>query len=288
MIYSNIVLMTDFGYQDTFVGVLKGVIASISPGCVTIDLTHEIPQGDIRRAGIMLWQAQAYFSDGTIFLVVVDPGVGTERIPVIVRSANKYFVGPDNGLFTFITTKEYQVWQIENEKYQFPVHHGPTFHGRDIFAPVAAYLSKGVPCEMFGRQYANLKRLCTPTLEWNGNNLFGELLHADKFGNLLTSLGVFCNKDGMTWRYTPWIGNGEEAIISLTCAYIQLETPTGRKTIPMYNTFADIPQGELGALVGSSGLIEIAAKQDNAENLLGYIENRRISMCFDKVKEGVN
>src|SRR3990170_218256 len=183
----TIALLTDFGYLDPFSGILKGVIAKIAAGISIVDITHGISPGDVRRAAIVLWQSRIYFPAGTIFLCVVDPGVGTARRGIILKVNEHVYIGPDNGIFTFILGEEYQAWEIRNPDYALP-EPGITFHGRDIFSPAAAHIAQGVSPYDFGPSIYNLFLLPNPVLEYpSAGILNGEILFADHFGNLLTS-----------------------------------------------------------------------------------------------------
>jgi S-adenosylmethionine hydrolase len=186
-----IAILTDFGTSDPFVGIMKGVIAQIAPGVPTIDLTHEIPPGDIRRAAVELWRSTPYFPNGTVFLCVVDPGVGTARRSVIVtgnlmqdRTEKAYtFVGPDNGTFTFLE-HTLPAWELKSPSFALQGA-SSTFHGRDVYAPAAAYAALGHAGAEFGPPVKELVRLPLPRLKTSANGqLQGEILHADHFGNL--------------------------------------------------------------------------------------------------------
>ena len=177
-----IALITDFGENDPFVGIMKGVISKISPGIELIDITHNIPPGDIQRAAIMLWQSKPYFPPGSIFLTVVDPGVGTSRRGLIAFSDDHIYVGPDNGLFTFVLDTSSEQWELENREYQLP-HPGTTFHGRDIFAPAAAYTAKGIFGSEFGPVITDIMRLPKPHFRLSPHQIQGEILYKDRFGN---------------------------------------------------------------------------------------------------------
>jgi S-adenosylmethionine hydrolase len=266
-----IAILSDFGTQDPFVGIMKGVIASLAPGMPVVDLTHEIPSGDIRRAAIHLWQSAPYFPAGTIFLAVVDPGVGTSRQAMVLEAKSgpsakaQWFVGPDNGLFTFLMSGNFQAWALTNPAFRLAAP-SQTFHGRDIFAPAAAHLSRGVPGPDFGPAISNPVRLAMPKLEFEpSRTLKGEILYADKFGNLLTSLGRFERMETGKVMLKPWIPGLHEAI--LEDQSLQLELPDGCM-LPLVSTFADIIPGQCAALIGSSGLLEIASNRERAADLL--------------------
>ena len=275
-----IALITDFGENDPFVGIMKGVISKISPGTELIDITHNIPPGDIQRAAVMLWQSKPYFPPGTIFLTVVDPGVGTSRRGVIVHAHDYIYIGPDNGLFTFVLDKSSQQWELENQKFQLP-HPGATFHGRDIFAPAAAYTAKGVIGSEFGSLVIDIQRLPNPHFRLSPHQFQGEILYNDRYGNLLTSLGKFNSLDQKTFKIEPWLDVepelSEQIIILKTHASLML---ADGQVLPWVDTFADLLEGECGILVGSSGLLEISANQNSAADLLNLSSGGQVTLKF--------
>lgn len=184
-----ITLTTDFGYTDPFVGIMKGVIFSITPNVQVIDLSHGIPPQDIRAAALTLAGSVDYFPQGTIHVAVVDPGVGTERRPILAESAANYFVGPDNGVFSLALQgkKSSPIVHLSNDSYHLqPKSH--TFHGRDIFAPVAAHLARGVPVGKFGAPLRDCVRLSWPRLDRTREFVVGEILYIDGFGNMSTNI----------------------------------------------------------------------------------------------------
>lgn len=261
-----IVLLTDFGDRDPFVGIMKGVLLKINSGAPQIDLNHNIPPGDIRRAGITLWQAKPYFPKGTIFLTVIDPGVGSQRKPILAQSRGYTFVGPDNGVFTFVLAEDVRAWELANPALGLPQITN-TFHGRDIFAPAAAHASLGIPGPEFGPPVLELVRLPSPKLDYpSAGMLRGEILYADHFGNLLTSLGRFDMLEPNQWALNPWVG--DIAPIEFDPKEASLHLPEGKK-LSWVDTFNQIPPGEVAALIGSSGLIEIAANGESAAAMLG-------------------
>ena len=262
-------MLTDYGLTDPFTGILKGVIAQIAPEVKIIDLTHGISSGDILRGAINLWQAKQYFPQGTIFLCVVDPGVGTSRQGILVESGGYSFIGPDNGLFTFNYVGDFKVRELNNPTYFLPMI-SETFHGRDIFAPVAAHLARGVPPEEFGPVITDLIRLPLPQLDiLTAGTLRCECLFSDKFGNMVTSLGKF-QKKLETLEFSPWITPDplKAPHISYPIKNLILLLTNGKR-ISWVNTFAAISKGECAFLIGGSGLLEIAANQQSATYLLG-------------------
>ena len=267
-----IAILTDFGLTDHFVGVLKGVIKSISPDAYTVDITHEIPPGDIQRAAVTLWQSKSYFPPGTIFLCVVDPGVGTARNAIIVESGQKYYIGPDNGVFSFVLESGFQVHDITNSDFFLP-NPSKTFHGRDIFAPVAAHVSLGIEPSYLGQAVNNIIRKPDPLLEYHTpETIHGQILHVDRFGNLLTSLGCFYHHDGDSLLFDPWLPTLDKHSMKkiMRSRDINIEIPGGN-TLPVVENFSQVSQGSCGALIGSSRLFEIVAHNDSASRLLGLV-----------------
>jgi S-adenosylmethionine hydrolase len=184
-----ITLTTDFGYKDPFVGVMKGVVLGINPAARVVDLTHGIPPQDIRAGALALRYSTPFFPPGTIHVAVVDPGVGTERRPILIETEDTFFVGPDNGVLSLAlqgkTVK--QVIELTNESYHLKPK-SATFHGRDIFAPVAAHLSLGVRARDFGPALENCQRLEWPEVIKNAGEVRGEVIYVDNFGNLITNV----------------------------------------------------------------------------------------------------
>lgn len=270
-----IALLTDFGHQDPFVGIMKGVIADLSPAVQLIDICHEIPPGDIARAAIQLWQSSPYFPKGTIFLTVVDPGVGTARTPIIMQTKDHIFIGPDNGVFSFVVDDNTQAWALHNPAYQ-QRNPAMTFHGRDIFAPAAAHAARGTLGHEFGAALPELVKLPIPTLQATERGLLhGEILYADHFGNLLTSLGKFQSQDDSLWTFQPWIGDATPFTLKLHQSILQLP---GGGTLPWAQTFGDISANKCAAIIGSSGLIEIVANGQSAAKLLGLVSGNSLTL----------
>jgi S-adenosylmethionine hydrolase len=267
---SLITILTDFGSEDPFTGIMKGVITSIAPDATIIDLTNEIPPGDILRGAIALWQARTYFPKGTVFLCVVDPGVGTRRRAIILESGDHIFVGPDNGLFTFVKGKNSQAWELSNPEYWLPSP-ASTFHGRDIFAPGAAYAALGFPGQEFGRPVPDPVLLPIPRLERQASGvLVGEILLADRFGNLLTSLGQFQKLTDGAFLLNSWLAELAGPINEMRFAMEEYNLELKDGTILEWtDTFAQVPPESCAFLVGSSGLIEIVSNRQSAAEKLG-------------------
>lgn len=248
---SVIALLTDFGTQDSYVGVMKGVILDIAPDARLVDLTHEVPPQDVRAAAYNLLVSYRYFPADTVFCCVVDPGVGSERRAVAVRAGNYTFVAPDNGLLTPLLDAEpvEQAVSLENPAYHLP-RVSATFHGRDIFAPVAAHLARGVPIELLGPPVPReeLVRLSWPRPRRTPDGWEVAIVYADRFGNLITNLpGEWLDPPPDRWKFEV----GPVVISGLR------------------RTFADVNVGEPVAYIGSSGYLELAVRQGNARRQWG-------------------
>jgi S-adenosylmethionine hydrolase len=245
-----ITLTTDFGLDDAYVGVMKGVLLRICPQCRLVDLTHSVPQGDILKASLVLRSAAGFFPAGTVHLAVVDPGVGGNRLPVAIHAGNKYFVGPDNGLFWFLTRRDPppRAVVLEKRTYFLPKT-STTFHGRDVFAPVAAHLASGVPLSEFGPQTRALTSLSVPDVvrEASGR-MRGQVIYIDHFGNCVTNLSP------------------EELGCDLSSHWIVVLEDGSR--IPVGAYYGQVEEGHPLALVGSSGHLELAVRNGSAEKEL--------------------
>jgi S-adenosylmethionine hydrolase len=251
-------------------------------------VSHRIPPGDLQHAAVTLWQTKPYFQPGTIFLCVIDPGVGSERRAVIVKSGNHIYVGPDNGIFSYILEPDYVGFELTNQVY-FLSDLSKTFHGRDIFAPVAAHAANGIPISKFGPPAADLILLPDPVLEYHHpGKIRGQILHADRFGNLLTSLGCFYNQGSDHIILKPWIpvNNKDAREISLDPNRLNIELPDGNH-LSLVDNFTQIPKGAFAALVGSSRLIEIVANQDDASKILS-LKGGEIIQIKTPGTQGVN
>jgi hypothetical protein len=239
-----ITLTTDFGLRDAYVAAMKGVILSINPQVTIIDLCHEIEPQNILQAAFVLHTAYKYFPQGTIHVIVVDPGVGTERRAVLLLAQGNFFLAPDNGVLSYILaeSREYRAFNLNNPRYWLSTV-SSTFHGRDIFAPVAAHLSRGIPAEELAEPIPSLVSFPIPSPYQSGLELIGEVLHIDHFGNLITNIS---SQDLPQARLTVEIG--QACIEGLSQTYAR--------------------GGDILALIGSSGYLEIAAKNKSAAKLL--------------------
>lgn len=245
---------------------MKGVLAGIAPGVTCIDITHAVPPQDIRSAAYLLWSALAYFPTDSVHLVVVDPGVGTQRLPIAARTPWGYLVGPDNGVFSYVWSAAPPdlVVTLENTAYQ-RASRSYTFHGRDIFAPAAAYLARGVPLRDFGPALADPQRLPTPRFEIAPTCVRGEVIYIDHFGNAVTSIGRLL-WDGAYLHLKPAFSGGPAVSIDVSRTRVRT---AGCVLGSLRRTYGAERLGEPLALVGSAGLLELAVNQGHAADVLG-------------------
>jgi len=249
---SVITLLTDFGTQDYFVGAMKGVILSANPSAAIVDITHDIPPQDIHAAAFNLLATYRDFPAGSVHVAVVDPGVGSSRRPILVECAEQMFVGPDNGLFSWICEREkrFTARQLTNESF-FRHPKSKTFHGRDVFAPVAAALARGVSAEEVGPLIDNLVKLesLTPKRRDDGT-LEGCVIHIDRFGNCITNF--------TTEHLTTASTRSSSLVIN------------DRELTSFREFFAEKPDAaeSLFMICGSAGFIEVAAQNESAAAIL--------------------
>jgi S-adenosylmethionine hydrolase len=247
-----ITLTTDYGTSDHLAGVLKGVILRILPNATVVDITHQVVPVDLLDGALTIGSAYSYFPPRTVHVVVVDPGVGTERRPIVVTGDQHFFVAPDNGVLSLVYDREpsVKVRHITAEHYFLTPVSG-TFHGRDIFAPVAAWLAKTYQTEVFGDEITDFVRFTLPRPKPAGTALKGVVLRVDTFGNLMTN---FMAED------VPAV-MASSGKIKLQIGNTRVERLT--------QTFAQGAAGEPIALVGSSGYLEVALNRGHAARTLG-------------------
>jgi hypothetical protein len=245
-----ITLLTDFGLQDHFVGAMKGVIAGLAPEARVIDITHEVQPYQIGQARFLIDQSWRYFPMGTVHVCVVDPGVGSARRPVALEAQGHFFVGPDNGLFSdLLDQPRVKVRQVSNRKLMLR-EVSNTFHGRDLFAPVAAHLAAGVPFSRVGPLVTDPVRITTGKHFRTGRKYWtGEVVHIDRFGNLITNLPYAEFERVSSGRFALRVGLVE--ITELSSNYA-----SGEPGVPLL-------------LVGSAGTLEVAMNQGSASKSLG-------------------
>jgi S-adenosylmethionine hydrolase len=235
-----VTLLTDFGTADGYVGEVKGTLLSLAPGATLVDIAHDIPAGDVAAACYVLGRVWRSFPEGTVHLAVVDPGVGSARRALAAEAGGHCFVAPDNGLLSAVFASE----AGRAVKLSVPAEASRTFHGRDVFAPAAARLAAGAALLDLGAHVSDPVTLPAPLLKVAGGDLVGEIIHVDRFGTLVTNLP-------------------REHV-----------APEGRVRVaghdlPLKATFADVPQGEPVAFVGSGGTLEIAVRDGRADVVLG-------------------
>lgn len=256
-----ITLTTDYGTSDHLVGVLKGVILRVVPNATIVDINHHVVPFDVLDGALSIAAAYRYFPARTVHLVVVDPGVGTARRPILVTADQFYFVAPDNGVLSLIYERESAVLvrHITAEHYFLnPV--SSTFHGRDIFGPVAAWLAKSLQTEAMGEEITDYVRFTLPRPKAAGSAKKGLVLRVDAFGNLLTNF---------TAEDLPQ-ASGADAKINLQVG--------GKRVEKLAQTFAQGAAGEPIAIVGSSGFLEIAVNKGNAARALGVNRGAEITL----------
>jgi S-adenosyl-L-methionine hydrolase (adenosine-forming) len=243
-----ITLLTDFGLVDPYVGMMKGAVLSLNPAATLVDVTHEVPPQDIATGAFLLAHAAAYFPPGTIHIAVVDPGVGSRRRPIAVAADDQLFVGPDNGLLSLAlrARRRRQAVVLTNARY-FRAARSHTFHGRDLFAPVAAHLSLGVPLGALGPPAGRRVSLPWPAPRARGRRLRGAVLLVDRYGNVITNID------------RPRLGSGRGLAI----------VAGGRRWSRVVRTYADVAPGQPLALVNSYDLLELAVRDGSAATLLG-------------------
>jgi S-adenosylmethionine hydrolase len=261
-----ITLTTDFGLNDHFVGTMKGVILDIVPEVEIVDICHSVQAFDVLDGALTIAQAYSYFPSGTIHLVVVDPGVGTARRPILATTERHHFVAPDNGVLSMVYAREERlnVRQVNAEHYYLqPVSN--TFHGRDIFAPITAYLAKGVDPAKFGEAIEDFVRFNAPKPKpANGNTLRGVVLKVDRFGNLVTNITPQDIPALFEPQPPPFrIVVGKREITEIRPAYA-LGTP-----------------GEVFGVLGSMGYLEIAANRGSASQLLAVGKGTDVNIILE-------
>ncbi len=248
---SLITLTTDFGFSDPYVGAMKGVIASITPEARILDLCHGVAPFDLLDGAYTLAQAYSYFPADTIHVVVVDPGVGTPRRPILARAGNHYFIAPDNGVLSLVYDREESVTvRHMTATHYFLPQVTDTFHGRDIFAPAAAWLAKGVESDNFGDEIKDFIRFTLPKPRKDADGVHGIVLKTDRFGNLITNL----RREDLPELKAP----------------AELQLTVGNATVTALRSDYEEPAaGRLFALWGSAGYLEVSAHKAAAAKLAG-------------------
>jgi S-adenosyl-L-methionine hydrolase (adenosine-forming) len=251
----RITLLTDFGTVDGYAAAMRGVIASVAPDVIVDDASHDIAHGDVESAAWAFARYWRLYPRGTVHVIVVDPGVGTERRALAIEVAGRYIVAPDNGCAShaLVGQPDARIHEIRNtDLMRTPVSR--TFHGRDIFAPVAAHLARGLDVTEVGPPFALAKHLHLPVPRSDGVAVHGIVIHIDRFGNLITNLPG------------SWVPE--------TIGEIEID---GGQRLPVRETYGSVGTGELLALVGSAGFIEVAIRDGSAAAVLSLGKGATVS-----------
>ena len=261
-----ITLTTDFGVSDHFVGTLKGVILNIAPETEIVDICHSVQAFDVLDGALTIAQSYSYFPSGTVHLVVVDPGVGTARRPILVTSERHHFVAPDNGVLSLVYGREERlhIRHVTAEHYYLqPVSN--TFHARDIFAPVAAWLAKGVDPEKFGDEISDFVRFNAPKPKSaNGNTLRGVVLKVDRFGNLVTNI---------TPQDAPMLFASDPAPFKILVGKHEITE--------IHSSYSGGTLGAVFGILGSMGYLEIASNRGSAAKIVGTGKGSEVTISLE-------
>lgn len=262
MASSIITLLTDFGETDGFVGTMKGVIYGVNPEARIVDISHDIEPQDISSGAFVLRNSYQFFPADTIHVVVIDPGVGSERRILCVAANKHYFIAPDNGVLKYIYDECSNVYavKVSNKRYFLPSV-SRTFHGRDIFAPVAAHIATGLKIDELGTEVTDYERGDIPKLEETSESIAGEIVYIDRFGNLISNIPFN--------RLRRESGDIRRILFK------------GRILDHLCHSYSDGRRNEPIALVGSSGFLEIACNLANAKEKLNGKIGEKISVIFE-------
>ena len=260
-----ITFLTDFGMKSGYVAQMKGVVSSISPDARIIDITHEITPHDIREGAFVLQNTVPYYPIGTIHIGVVDPGVGTDRKGIIITTKRHVLIGPDNGLLIPAAhfLGDFTVYEITNKEYMFN-NISNTFHGRDVFAPVAAHILKGIPFEKIGRKTAKFIDLDFGQGKITDKEANGKIVYIDRFGNIITNIN----------------GSGIKEVLNFD-KKIKVFIKGKKKDIKFAKSYNFVKKGQLLATIGSSNYLEISINQGNAALKLGIKPEEKVKIKFN-------
>ncbi|HUJ10620.1 MAG TPA: SAM-dependent chlorinase/fluorinase [Verrucomicrobiae bacterium] len=266
-----VTLITDFGTRDWFVGSMKGVILGLNPRATIVDITHEIPAGDIRAGAFALVASYRCFPSKTIHVAIVDPGVGSSRSAIAAKTADYIFVGPDNGVLSFALAREkvMEIRRLDNENYlRKPV--SATFHGRDVFAPVAAHLTQEIRFDSLGEKLADCVRLDFPQARAANGEVLGEIIYIDHFGNAITNIEFAAT--GVETAVPSGKAPGRRKSVAptkgLSRTFAKARVP-GKLKCGIKRFYQDVPPGQPLAMISSSGFLEIAVNRGSAASQFG-------------------
>jgi len=254
-----ITLLTDFGVKDHFVASMKGVILGINPEASIIDITHDVPKFDVLRAALILKAAYKWFPRGTIHVVVVDPGVGTSRKPIVIQTKNYFFIGPDNGVLSLAADDDGAIAAREilpNGESSY------TFHGRDLFAPTAAKLGRGMSFNEVGPVIVNYNRINLPKPTISGNNIIATAIYIDSFGNVFTNI----TRNDIDVKY------GSRLLVELENG--------ARLTLILEKSYGYAAQGESLAVINSEGYLELAVNRGSFADKYGVSPGQSIRLII--------
>jgi S-adenosylmethionine hydrolase len=255
-----ITLLTDFGISDPYVGSMKGIMMGINPEIRIVDISHQVTRQNIDEAAYILKRIYPYFPEKTIHVIVVDPGVGSERHILVVKTNRQTFLAPDNGVLKYVFNEhpESQVYRVTNTEY-FLNTVSRTFHGRDIFAPVAAHLSRGIPVSSLGDSFLEFVKGRIPRPTVGSKRVIGEIIYIDRFGNGITNI----DKDLLMKQKRIKMAIRNQIIDKL------------------YKTYSQVPTDKPLALIGSDETLEISTNGGNAKELIGFDIGDRVVVCFE-------
>lgn len=258
-----ITLTSDFGTRDPFAGIMKGVILTINPDAEIVDISHSIAPQNVLQASLVLSMSARYFPPGSIHVAVVDPGVGSDRRPVLVVSQDHFFIGPDNGIFTHILGEKenFQAYYITSGEFCLP-DRGPTFHGRDIFAPAAAWLSRGIDPSSMGSPINDCTQIPIPAVASSGRKgLLGEVIYIDSFGNAITNITKELVQDLQTEH--------QKKLIHCACRNL---------TADLASNYEQKRGSGLSAIVNSFDLLELFIYRESAADKHGILAGDKVSV----------
>ena len=260
-----VTLTTDFGYKDPFVGIMKGVILTINPAVRIVDITHDISPQNISEAVFALEMSFRSFPHNTIHLAVVDPGVGSERRPLLVVTDNHYFIGPDNGIFSgvYAVSERLEVYHLTAKHYFLP-ERSATFHGRDVFAPVAAWFSKGIDVLKFGDRISDYVTIPLPVVKTMENNIVeGEVVHIDRFGNLMTNIDI--------QKIKPISGNYMDNNLKVVIKGMEA---------PLRKYYSEGEDNKLYSLINSFGYLELFINRGSSSAIFGISAGEKVRVLL--------
>ncbi len=254
-----ITLITDFGLKDEYVGLMKGVMLDINPKLRIVDISHYVSPQDIIWASYLSYYSYKYFPKGSIHLAIVDPGVGSNRGIICIKVDGYIFICPDNGIITKVIEhkRPNEIHEVKNKEY-FLKNTSNTFHGRDIFAPIAAHLSLGANCKDLGPKIKDVKKINLPRPKQSVKAIEGEVIHIDRFGNIITNI--------------------EENMIDKLKANSEFVTVKikNKKIKGISNSYQDVRKGQFLAIIGSRGLLEISANNKNIADILSIQAKKKV------------